>query len=106
MINSFLKKWHKKRLLKQIYSLKVKAARLNSYALTSKLGAEENKSYLAVRQNLAAKGDYGSSMYLKYYLKNHLQKIQHFETEYATYNQKYLNTLDQIKRLEEELNKL
>ncbi len=105
MITSFLKKWHKKRLLKQIYSLKVEAARLNSYALTSKSNVEESKSYLETLKNQSTKNS-GVFNYLTLYLDSHLQKIQRFEAEYASYNQGYLNTLDQIKRLEEELNKL
>ena len=105
-ISIFFEKRRKKRLLEQIYKLKEEAAKLNTSAQTSKLSADETKSYISIRQKQAADGDDGSSIHLSCYLDGYLKKVQQYENDYATFNQQYLNTLDKINRLEEELKSL
>jgi len=116
-ISMFLKNWRnklllqqkyqrKQLLLKQIYQLKEEAARLKSSAQVAKRSANETSSYVTLRQKEALYGDWPSSVYLSCYLDNHLEKLHHYEKNYAIFNQRYLNTLDKIKRLEEELENL
>ena len=116
-ISMFLKKRREKRLakqrhnrkhfiLEQIYKLKEEAAKLNASAQTSKRSAEETKAYVSIRQREAANGDWTSSVHLSCYLDEYLERIHRYENDYATFNQQYLNTLDKINRLEEELKSL
>lgn len=106
VISMFFKNRRKKRLLEQIYTLKEEAAQLNSSAQVAKQNAAETKNYVALCQKQAAAGDFSSSVYLSCYLKEHLKTIQTYENKFATFNQRYLNTLDKIKHLEEELKNL
>lgn len=105
-ISIFFEKRRKKRLLEQIYKLKEEAAKLNASAQSSKRSAEETKAYVSIRQKQAANGDEGSSIHLSCYLDDYLKRIHRYENDYATFNQQYLNTLDNIKLLEEELESL
>lgn len=105
-ISIFFEKRRKKRLLEQIYKLKEDAAKLNASAQSSKRSAEETKAYVSIRQREAANGDWTSSVHLSCYLDKYLERIHRYENDYATFNQQYLNTLDNIKRLEEELESL
>ena len=105
-ISMFLKNRRKKRLLEQIYKLKEESAKLNASAQSSKRSADETKAYISLRQNQASAGDWTSSVHLSCYLDEYLKRVQQYENDYATFNQQYLNTLDKINRLEEELKSL
>lgn len=105
MINSFLKKWHKNRLLQKIYKLKELAVTQKSSAESAKLSADSLTNYIATCQRYAESGDPSSLVYLDTYLTKYLHQIEQHQANYALYNQQYLNTLDEIKHLNDLLNR-
>ena len=105
MRNSFLKKWHKKRLLQKIYKLKELAAKQKSSAESAKSSVDSITNYIAIRQRYAESGDYYSLAYLGAFLPKYLHQIEQHQANYALYNQQYLNTLDEIKHLNDLLNR-
>ena len=76
----FLKKLYKKILLNRIYELKRKSAQFLQTSETAKCG-----------------------FYLNNYLDGELSKIEKYGDECVTSHQNYLDTQEQISRLEEKL---
>lgn len=102
----FFKKRHKKRILKEIYKSKELVAQLSQSSQSAKQNADELSDYINLRQQQAKSGDYESSIYLSCYLEDLLIKRTKYLDDYALYNQKYLNAIDYIQRLEKDLETL
>ena len=95
-ISMFFKKRRKKLLRKRIYNLRQQAVKLSSYAKSSKEKADEAIELL--KKYEASKTSYD--------VVELCHTIDDFETFYFIYNEKYLNTIDEIKSLIKELNSL
>lgn len=102
----FFKKRHQKRILKEIYKSKELAAQLSQLSQSAKQNADALSDYINLRQQQAETGDYASSVYLSCYLEHHLNRRTKYLDDYALYNQKYLNAIDYIQRLEKDLDTL
>ena len=102
----FLKNWRKKRLLKQIYKLREESALQCKSAEVAKRSADEKSRFITLLQEQASSNDVFSSIHLSCYLDDYLAQLHSYENDYAILNQRYLNTQDQLKRLEEVLESL
>lgn len=105
MIN-FFKERRKKRILEEIYVLKQNAAQLSQSSKSAKLNVDDLTAYIHLRQKEAENGDFATSVYLSCYLEGLLKERTKYLDTYALDNQKYLNVIDNIHRLEKELERL
>lgn len=106
ILSNIFKERKKKIKLKKMYALKVSSEKLLACAKSSKDSADKITDYLNLHQEQANSGDYYSSVYLACYLNDELNKRNKYLEDYASYYQQYLNTLDEIQRLEKDLNML
>ena len=102
----FFKNRYKKHILKKIYELKENAAQLSISSKSEKQNADDLTTYINIRLQQAQDGSYSDSSYLAYHLEELLKKRKQYLNDSALFQQKHLNVMDSIQRLEIELEKL
>ena len=102
----FFKNRYKKHILKKIYELKESAAQLSISSKSAKQNADDLTTYINIRLQQAQDGSYSDSVYLAVYLEDLLEQRDQYLKDFALFQQKHLNVMDSIQRLEIELEKL
>lgn len=102
----FLKKKRKKKILKELYELKVEATTFWEKSNSEKIKAENFLKEIELHQKRASLGNHYSILWLSCNLSVELEAYQKHSVSTAVNHINYDNTKSKIKLLEEELKAL